>query len=314
MNTANVKRLLLLLFSAPFCISCASLLNRGTQTISVTTDKKIKILSVDSSLKMPGTVHSFYVVRNKTPLAIHVQVDSANKTVLIKSKNSLAFWANIYFNYGVGVLVDMNNPKRFTYPKHIYLNYKDNDVVVKRFSSIPKGTIYWHLGFPYANFFYVKTTDSYRHSSGFLGIESGLDYYYKENHFLSFYLGAAMDFLAPFPAPIDVWGEYQTSATLFVSARNNYNIGSFNLGYGLSFSKLTWLKSNDINATFISDTKHTSSLGLSLISSYKVGKYFQLGLLYQPYLLDVGNKINTDYQHHISLDLMVKIPTQKRRR
>lgn len=299
--------LLGLLFS-----SCATLLNNGVQKISITTDKRIKVVSVDSSMKKFGDVNSFYVERRENPVAVNLLVDTVKQKLLVKPHSSVAYWANITFNYGIGMLVDKDNPKRYAFSKRMDLQVKDNKVVVSRFAPTLKGTINWHIALPYANFFYLATLDSYRSSGGFWGIESGLDYFYKDNRFVSVYGGAATDFFVPVPAAVDIRGEYQSSSGVFGNARNNYRVGSFDLGYGISYSTLHWYRTNNMDSTFISQTKNNCALGLSFNSSFRVGQFFQLGLLYQPYFIYLDNKINTDYQHQISIELIWKIPLRRR--
>src|ERR1700750_1274772 len=89
-----------------FFSSCATILNSGAQKISITTDKIIKVLSVDSSLKISGDRNSFYVERSKDPVKINLRVDTIDQALPVKPHSSVAYWANIYFNYGIGMLAD----------------------------------------------------------------------------------------------------------------------------------------------------------------------------------------------------------------
>ena len=292
--------------------SCATILNSEVQKISITTDKRIKVVSVDNSMKKIGEVNSFFVERGENPVVVNLLVDTIKQKLLVKPHNSVAYLANIAYNYGIGMLVDMDNPKRYAFPKRMDLKMKDNKVVVSPFAPSLKGTINWHIALPHINFFYLATIGSHRSSGGFWGIESGLDYFYNDNRFVSVYGGAATDFFVPFPAAIDIRGEYQSSSGVFVNARNNYRVGRFDLGYGISYATLHWHKTNNMDSTFVSQTKNNSALGLSFNSSLRLGQFFQLGLLYQPYFLYFDNKIITDYQHQISIDLVWKIPLRRR--
>lgn len=306
-----MNRIISILLIGLLFSSCATILNNGAQKITITSDKKIKVVSVDSSLKVFGDRNSVYLERSMNPIKINLQVDTANKTILIKPHSSVAYWANIYFNYGIGMLVDKDNPKRYAYPKRFYLQQNDNDVIVRRFAPTLKRSIYWHIALPHANFFYLTTLDGYRSSGGFWGIESGLDYFYKDNRFISIYAGSATDFFVPVPAAVDIRGEYQSSSGIFVNARNNYRIGSFDLGYGASYSTLYWRKTNNTDSTFTPQTKSNSAIGLSFNSSFRFGELFQLGLLYQPYFIRIDNKVQADYQHQISIELIWKIPIRR---
>lgn len=290
-----------------FFSSCATVLNSGVQKIGISTDKRIEVVSVDNSLKKIGYNDFFYVERNRNPVKINLKIDGTDTTILLKSHNSVAFWANISM-YGAGMLVDRNNPKRFAYPRGTYLDLKDGKVDESRFAPTLKGTINWNIALPHINTFKIKTTGADTSFGGFFGIESGLDYYYKDNHFLSFNAGAATTFLVPVPAPVDYFGEYQSASGLYLNLRNNYDIGRFTLGYGLSYSKLFWRDTDKSDSTFIPKSKNNSAFGMSFITSYRFGDSFRIGLFYQPYFFSSEKKITMDYQHQISLELIWKIP------
>lgn len=306
-----MNRIILVILIGFIFPSCATILNRGVQKISITTSNEIKIVSLDNSLKFFGNKNSFYVERSKNLLKIDLQIDTIQQTFFLKSHNSFAYWVNIYFNYGIGMLVDKETPKRYAFPKMTYLHRQDSNIVASRFAPTIKGTINWHIALPHVNFFYVAEQKGYRNSGGFWGVESGLDYFYKDDRFVSVYGGAATDFFVPVPAAVDIRGEFQSSTGIFVNARNNHRIGSFDLGYGISYSRLYWRKTNNIDSTFIPETKKNSAFGLSFSSSYRFGKLFQLGLLYQPYFLRIDSRVGVGYQHQISIELVWKIPVRR---
>lgn len=97
--------------------------------------------STDSSLLEIGAAKSYYVERSKKPLAVELQLDSTKKTILLPSRSSAAYWANIYFNYGIGMLVDKDNLKRYAYPKRNYFTVKDSTIKRYSFAPIKKGTV-----------------------------------------------------------------------------------------------------------------------------------------------------------------------------
>jgi hypothetical protein len=65
-----------------------------------------------------------WINRSSEPLEITVESTGNKKTVVVKAKNSFMYWANLY-NYGIGMLIDKNNPKRYYYPRTIYLDLQD---------------------------------------------------------------------------------------------------------------------------------------------------------------------------------------------
>lgn len=299
----------LIIIAGLFFSSCATILNSDVQKISITTGKGTRAVSIDNSMKIFGSDNSFYVRRSENPLTVHFTTDTTKQEIVVRSHNSVAYWANIYFNYGIGMLVDRDNPKRYAYPNRIYVQQQGDKIVRSRFAPTQKGTINWHIAIPYANSFYIKTPYGYRSSGGFWGIESGLDYFYKTNRYVSVYGGAATDYSIPFPAGVDYFGEYQSFSGFYINARNNYRFGRFDLGYGIAYSVLRWQVINSADSTlFAPQTKNNSALGLSLNSSFRLGKFFQLGLLYQPYLVSWDDKIKTGYQAQFSIELIWKIP------
>ena len=98
------------------------------------------------------TSNSFAFNRDKKPLIVTVFNDSLSKTVIIKSKNSFAYWLNIYPNWHLwtGFYFDTKNKKRYTYPKTVYIDlaakdssylaYKPLDKLYDKYSSIFKIT------------------------------------------------------------------------------------------------------------------------------------------------------------------------------
>ena len=66
--------------------------------------------------------------------------DTVSKTVSVKAGNSFAFWFNLYnLPYGlIGFLVDWKNPKRYTYPRNVYLDLTNRDSTYERLNPIPK--------------------------------------------------------------------------------------------------------------------------------------------------------------------------------
>ncbi|MEO6684172.1 MAG: hypothetical protein ABIN48_15215 [Ginsengibacter sp.] len=72
---------------------------------------------------------SLEVKRNKEPLTITVFNDSLSKTVNIKSKNSFAYWLNVYPNwhFWTGFYIDTKTKKRYTYPRTVYVDLGGSD-------------------------------------------------------------------------------------------------------------------------------------------------------------------------------------------
>jgi len=122
------------------CSSCATIFNRKTTTVHVFTNVPAKITLPASTSIDKITSSDFAVKRSKSPLIITASSDTLSKTVSIKPGNSFAFWCNLNcFPYGLaGFLIDWKNPKRFTYPRNVYLDLTNRDSTYKRLIPVPK--------------------------------------------------------------------------------------------------------------------------------------------------------------------------------
>jgi hypothetical protein len=120
--------------------SCATILNRKSTNIHVVTNIPAKI-SLPASTSNGEITNSYFAVkRSKMPLTITAFNDTISKTVSVRPGNSFAFWCNLYyFPYGlVGFIVDWKNPKRYSYPRNVYLDLSKRDSSYERIIPIPK--------------------------------------------------------------------------------------------------------------------------------------------------------------------------------
>ena len=118
--------IILLVFS-----SCASIFNRPTTKLRIYTSKPVVVKAEGKVQTKIADNHGFRVNRNPEPLQLSVFAsDSIQRRVSVDSKNSAAFYLNFFpMHYFiqpiVGVLLDRKNPKRFTYPRVIYIDLSD---------------------------------------------------------------------------------------------------------------------------------------------------------------------------------------------
>jgi len=306
----------IVIFPLVFLSSCATILNGPSQLIRVSTEKNISDLRVENTLSMESRtldtamIHAFIVPRSAQPLIIHFRLDTAEKTVRLQPRNSFAWWYNIFSNYGIGMLIDWHNPKRYSYPSWTYLAANDTVVYHHRFPPIPKGNLRLSLSYSPVDIFNILSPEGQYSTGGIFGAEAGLDYFHKPDRYISLAVGAATSV-----APVEHLGSgyLRTGNALYANIRYNYVIGSFDLGYGGSISKLIWAR------TTFGDTvnlnKHTQSIGFgpSLSAQYRIGNSFRLGLLYQPTLMSVDHSPAFNYQHYISVNLCWKIRLRRSR-
>jgi hypothetical protein len=107
--------------------SCATLLNKDVTQLEIITNSPATVVMNNDTLKSLNKKTPIKVIRQAEPLSIMIFNDSIVKNVNINYRNSFAYWANLGFFYGAGMLIDMNNPKRYTYPKTVYVDMNNAD-------------------------------------------------------------------------------------------------------------------------------------------------------------------------------------------
>jgi len=122
MKTTILLTVMSLIFS-----SCATLLNSKTDSIKIVTNEPSLITIDNYTFPETSNLHLVKVERSKDSIGISAFSDHNNKTVKINAKNSFAYWLNLYPSTAwTGFLIDKNNPKRYSYPKTVYIALNDN--------------------------------------------------------------------------------------------------------------------------------------------------------------------------------------------
>ncbi len=309
-----MKNLLLISCLAFGFCSCATILNPIDKAMTIYTSGPSKIIIKKDTLHTEANEVHFLVPRTKDPLNLRVVTDSSDQALSVPAKNSFAYYLNIVYNYGLGMLVDQNNPKRFTYPRRIYLDTTAKGWVrYQPTLGAQKGEINVHLSMPFLNAFLQKPTqDGTKSSTGFLGLAFGLDYYHQNDQYLKLGFSTVSDFFSPSPAPFYIEGgrDYLNSAFGYLS--NHHRIKRLDWGYGLSLAENRWAFDNyiddpDSNPPQGSQRKRSVSAGLMFSGHYFTGPSFHIGLQYCPSLWRLYENPGFRYEHVISLDLAWKI-------
>ena len=297
--------IILLLFG-----SCATILNRPATAIYVTTTTPAKIVVNHDTIVTHIDKTPIATLRQSKNLNIKVFNDSINKDIIVPYKNSFAYWLNLYPGFWAGFFIDWQNPKRYTYPKRIYIDMTDTTNEYFSYDQrSKKGNFYIHLSFPYINNFMLKPDNEvdYKKSLGFFGATLGVDYYYSDKQFINFSANAAIDFFLPVPAPVDFIGYYELMSSIYLTVSNNYQIRRFLLGYGLSLTRNTWnLQYHDRfdppPKTREPVTKTNYAVGAVFPMYYMPAERFFIGVVYRPTLFRFQNKNLLKYEHLISID------------
>lgn len=307
--------------------SCATITQRKSYVMKVdTNDSFAKLSYIDSLYSLPTTIK---VKRSKEDLPLTLVTKSSETEFTVKSSPNPAFvYGNLIGVYLCPVFyaVDFTNNKRFYYGRKVYLDTSDTVRTIvppleKRWTQAfsksywdrkyqyNAGELYLHLSAPEVNSFLLRPDgEDYKFSVGFWGIGLGIDYYYQNRRFINVSALAIMDFFIPFPAPVDLSGEYELMSSIYGSISNNHQIGRFSLGYGLSVSRNTWdlryyrwgTEEDDPHRDPVK--KSNFALGLVFPVRYYFNKNASIGFTYRPsfYRPNAVNKFQ--YEHVMSLD------------
>ncbi|MDM1047312.1 hypothetical protein [Sphingobacterium hotanense] len=218
--------------------SCASIFNGPYKKVQVHTTQAATVYYNEGSVKTVDNIASFEVKRKKDTMQFSVLQDTSMRTYAVNKKHSFAFWSNIPLKFGVGMLVDFTNPKRFTYPSHIYLDSSNTNKGYDTFEKkLPKGRWEFQVDMPFVNLFHREDPYGYRElQEGFFGVGLGINHFYRNNTYLNF---SAHSFLLsnyPLPPPFIVFEQKTNKEFSYqLTLSNNHRIQKFNLGYGLAY-------------------------------------------------------------------------------
>lgn len=296
-----------------FFSSCATLMNESTTRIRVRSDTPSQVIVNNKSYQLDKKLN-IKVERSKDSLLLKAKSDSLSKVFVLKSKNSFYYYANI-LTYGIGFIWDSKNINRYTYQRNVFINYNSDITIPDSFKPCKKGQLNLIFSLPHINSFYLHPIDeSTKINNGFWGLSVGIDYFYNNHKFMRLTANAVTDFFVPFPAAVDIIGEYELMSSFYFSLTDNYKFKTFTFGYGLNYSKNTW----DFRIYSWEDSipplrepikKSSQSIGVTLNGYYQLGNNFSIGLIYRPTFLQIRPFTEFKYEHLISVDFSWKWKT-----
>jgi hypothetical protein len=318
-----------LIFLIPFIVfsSCATIVNSPFQKIHIDHDPQLDV-KVDSSRFSFHTYQAYNVYtpknyanrdmyflrsRNEIPLII-------NDTSILNLKphrSYFTYWlGNIYFSYGLGMLIDYPKDKSFSYPIYNYITQDNNQIRNVRFKPIPEKKVRPTIIIPLINVYHLQTDSGKVVLGSGLGFSAGLDYFIKEKTYLSFTAGITMDCFSPRHDTINDRFEsrdYQIgfgplSSAKYLSLKINRISPWLEYGIGVSLTNLRWGENQKTNITdstyYYSPVRYNSlNIGLSTDLRLRLTQNFNIGILYQPLFYDLKHE-NYNYQHLISTELI----------
>ena len=310
-----------------FMTSCATILNQPYKNVKVNTTEPSKIIHRYDTITTVNNKANLLAERKNETLSIVAMTDSITKTIEIKPRNSFWWWFNIPYTYGIGMLVDMDNPKRYSYPNRIYIN--SADTISKYYDynqSDNKGELHLHLSLPWVNSFNLNPKNEGRKvNTGSWGLSIGLDYFHSNNQFISLGASGVMDFFLPVPAAVDLYGEHELMSSTYLSLSNNHKIRRFTIGYGLSFARNTWSfrdhggyneyneEQDEIILPLLKDpvTKSHFAFGLIFPTYFQLSEHFNIGVVYRPTFYRPNMTDKFSYEHLMSIDFAWLIRLKK---
>ncbi len=291
--------------------SCVTLFNGPSTSLNVRIPDNAKVVytnecgSTDSVAPGINNMARLIVRRSNKKLPLTVVSDTGSFSFSVKPTLSWLFYANVYPLYGLGFLVDYNNPNRFTYPHFVYPFQKD----VKGYKALkPLTTSTLEIAFlPPLIHGYMYNPAALDFTGGIGGIGAGLNYHYTNKRFLSGEIGTALapaSFVERFPGPKVSEVPEERISGWYLNLRHHHQFGRFDLGYGLSTGEQKGKQFYYYyrGATYEGDSvvysyRH-ACLGLSFAANFRISNSFYLGTNYQPQFLAINtNNTIFSYSH-----------------
>lgn len=296
--------------------SCVTLFNGPSTSLNVRIPDNAKVVytnecgSTDSVSPDINNMARLIVRRSNKKLPLTVVCDTGRFSFAVKPVHSWLYYANVYPLYGLGFLVDYNNPNRFTYPHFIYPDPRPG---TKRGygTNAPLLKSDWEISFtpPFVNGF-VFNPARMDLRGGVLGVGFGAAYRYSDKRFWWGELGTA--------ASGGMGGGYKridstpTNSRLrlagwYLNIRHHHQLRRLDLGYGLSTGVRRGREFYDyyLGATYLRDSvsrqfSHASA-GLSFSANYRLSNSIYAGVSYQPQLFEVGGETTGFSYSHMTI-------------
>lgn len=313
--------------------SCATIINSPFQKIQIEHDPELKV-KVDTSrffyrskeasevyipknLYIPknyGTNNLYFLrSRNEIPLIIN-----DTSSINIKPHRSyFTYWlGNIYFTYGLGMLIDYQNDKSYSYPIYNYITKENNQFKNVRFKPIPKNKFRPTLIIPVINIFHIQT-DSGKSAfvSGF-GISGGVDYFIKDKTYLSIAAGVTLDCHVSRHDTINEMHDYKDfyfgfgslSSAKYLSVKINRISPWLEYGAGITLTNFKWGENQRTDLSdstyFYTPVRYKSlNLGTGCDLKLRLTPNVNIGISYNVALYDIKRN-SLSYQHYISTELI----------
>ena len=182
----------------------------------------------------------------------------------------------------------------------------------KNAKQYDRGEFRIKLAFPYFNHLTINPIDESRSSAfGFLGESLGIEYSISNKNFIEVSFALAVAAKTPLPFPYDREGPYKVLSTAFISSTYNRVVGRFTLGIGLNYSNnLIARGSRSLGDTLVpnySDNRENRTIGFTTNGFYRLGKTFNVGVIYRPTFYNFKPNSAFKYDHLLSIEFNWRI-------
>ncbi|WP_299100260.1 hypothetical protein [uncultured Winogradskyella sp.] len=115
-----MKNIILFLCLILFLNSCTTILNSKTTRVNIyaSDDSKVEYKNEEIQLKEGQAI--IYPLRSNETLQFTISNDSVSTDFRFNREISSLIYLNIPYTYGLGILIDLTNNKRFTYRRNIF--------------------------------------------------------------------------------------------------------------------------------------------------------------------------------------------------
>jgi hypothetical protein len=314
-----MRLLLFIIISTSALYSCSSILLPHTTRINVhSLADSVKICINNDTLHWEDVPTQITAERTKNDLLITAKKETTQRNLMIKSELSGVYLFPNFLTYGIGYLIDLTTPKRFTYLSEITIDLSNPTGYHTRKKinwdkTVPeKDLLSIKVSIPESNQFYLNKGKGYGNAFGFLGISVGLEYYYSDRYCLNADIGTLTDFMIPFPAPIDHMGPYNQSFARYADLQIGRDLRKSHFDFGVQYTRTAYYERETVELfpVYIDTLRYfktQKNIGFALSSYYRILPNLNIGLNYYPSILNWDTKkVETHYSHLLFFEIMFR--------
>jgi hypothetical protein len=254
--------------------------------------------------KMKGDDARAYIVtpRSAELLPLTLKDGETSRTVYLKPRITGFHLSNDKSKYPA---------YRFTYPRKVYVDFRDTGNYYTYFKQPRKGNFQLILSPPIGNVWGFSFGKGIRGASPVVGTAMGLSYWYNNKHFVSLSAGTAVatsGFCPDGCRYIDSIPIRQTrQAGSYFSLQHHHLLGRFDIGYGayLSRHKLE-LYDRYYRDDILVASKTMICFGPAISMHFQIFTFLYGGFEYQPQFFTIYKTTPRGYQHILNVGVQFR--------